>query len=334
MRYRNLGNTGLRVSELCLGCMTFGGKGGIWDAIGGLDEKAATALVERSLEAGVNFFDTANGYGEGDSERMLGRALWTRRKDVVIATKVGFATGEGPNGKGLSRAHIFREVDESLRRLGTDWIDLYIAHRRDPWTPLEETVRAFDDLVRAGKVRYVGLSNFPAWQVARANMWAQAEGLTRFESLQAYYNLAARDIEREAVPLLRSEKIGLMVWSPLAGGVLSGKYSREGKAPEGARRATLDLGPIDWPRVNRVLDAAREIAAAHGRTVAQVALAWLLAQEVVSTVVIGAKRMDQLEDNLAAATLTLTAEELKRLTEASDLPPEYPGWFLAFADPL
>jgi aryl-alcohol dehydrogenase-like predicted oxidoreductase len=333
MRYRVLGRTGLRVSELCFGTMTFGGKGEVWKAIGALPEKEATDMVARALDAGINFFDTADAYGFGDAETFLGRALGARRDRAVIATKVAFPTGKGPNDRGLSRAHVHAALDASLRRLGTDHVDVYFAHTADRLTPIEETLRALDDLVRWGKVRYLGCSNFSAWQTVKANAAAAAMGATRFEVAQLYYNLAARDVERELVPCLRDQGVGLMVWSPLASGILSGKYSPEGKAPEGARRAVFDLGPVDWDRVNRVLAAARDVAAAHGATVPQVALAWLLAKDVVTSVILGAKRMSQLEDNLRAADLALAPEEVARLDEASALPPEYPGWYQAqFAD--
>lgn len=219
-------------------------------------------------------------------------------------------------------------MDASLRRIGTDYIDLYQVHKRDRLTPLDETLRALDDLVQAGKVRHLGVSNFPAWEIMKANALAAANGWTRFESVQAYYNLAARDIEREIVPLLRDQQIGLMLWSPLAGGVLTGKYSREGKPPPGARRESFDVGPVDYDRVNRVVDVAREIAQTKNATIPQVTLAWLLAQEVVTTVIIGAKRMSQLDDNLGAVRIELTSEELARLDKASALSAEYPGWFL------
>jgi aryl-alcohol dehydrogenase-like predicted oxidoreductase len=328
MRYKLLGNTGLKVSEICMGTMTFGGRSPLWTSIGGLDEKTSTEMVAKALDAGISFFDTANGYGDGDSEIFLGRALGARRPGVVIATKVGFPTGPGPNDKGLSRNHILDSAEASLRRLGTDYIDLYMVHRRDPQTPVEETMQALDDLVRWGKVRYVAVSNFPAWEIAKANAVAEGRGWARFECLQAYYNLAARDIEREIIPYLQDQKIGLMVWSPLASGVLSGKYSRTGQPPKGARRESFDLGPVDYERVYRIVEVAREIAARQKGTVAQVAIAWLLVQPAVTSVIIGAKRMDQLVDNLDAIHRKLTEEDLKRLDKASQLSPEYPGWFL------
>ncbi len=334
MRYKVLGRTGLRVSELCLGAMTFGGSGGIWHAIGGLDERQSADMVAHAIEAGVNFFDTANGYGDGESETILGKAIGKRRKEVVIATKVGFPAGKGPNDRGLSRVHIHRAVDDSLRRLGTDYIDLYLAHKRDLLTPIDETMRAFDDIVRGGKVRHLGVSNFPAWGIMKANAVAEARGLARFEAVQANYNLAARDLEREIVPLLEDQQIGLMVWSPLAGGALTGKYGRDGTPPAGARRGGFDVGPVDFERVNRVVEAAREIARARNATVPQVTLAWLLAQKAVTTVIIGAKRMSQLEDNLGAAAIELGPEDLERLDAASALPVEYPGWFMKQFDTL
>ncbi|HVY61557.1 MAG TPA: aldo/keto reductase [Planctomycetota bacterium] len=329
MRYNFLGNTGLRVSELCLGAMTFGGRG-FWTAIGQLDQGAASDLVGRALDAGVNFFDTADVYSEGESEKLLGAALGARRKDVVLATKVRGRVGPGPNDVGLSRGHIMASVEGSLRRLGTDWIDLYQIHGFDAWTPLEETVRALDDLVRQGKVRYAGASNLAAWQLMKALGLADARGLARFQSLQAYYTIAGRDLEREIVPLLEAERVGLMVWSPLAGGLLSGKFSRDGGKVEGARRTTFDFPPVDRDRAFACVDAMREVAQARGGgvTVAQVAIAWLLHRPVVTSVIIGAKRLDQLDENLAAADLRLEAAELEKLDRASALPPEYPGWMI------
>lgn len=328
MRYNLLGRTGLRVSELCLGTMTFGGSEGIWKAIGGVDQKQSTEMVARALDVGINFFDTADGYGGGDSEVFLGKALAARRNGVIVATKAGFPTGPGLNDRGLSRAHIHAAVDASLRRLGTDYIDLYFAHKRDPLAPVDETMRALEDLVRAGKVRYLGVSNWPAWQMMQANAEARLHGWSRFECAQMYYNLVARELERDIVPFCEDQRVAVMVWSPLASGVLTGKYDREGQAPAGARRAAFELGPMDYGVVNRVVDVAREIAQARNATIPQVALAWLLAQKAVTNVILGAKRMSQLEDNLGAADLALSAEDLARLTEISEPSPEYPGWYL------
>ena len=240
MRYRLFGRTGLYVSELCFGAMTFGGKG-FWEVVGKTAQEEADRLVGLALEGGINFFDTADVYSEGESEKILGKALGTRRRDVVLATKVRGRVGPGPNQLGLSRRHILESIEGSLRRLGTDWVDLYQIHGFDAVTPLDETLRALDDVVRAGKVRYVGCSNLAAWQIAKANGLAARHDWERFESLQAYYTIAGRDLEREIVPLLKDENMGLMVWSPLAGGLLSGKFSRNGQGPAGTRRAHVRL---------------------------------------------------------------------------------------------
>jgi aryl-alcohol dehydrogenase-like predicted oxidoreductase len=322
MRYRTFGRTGLFVSELCFGSMTFGGKSGIWEKIGNTEQPEADRLVGVALDAGINFFDTADVYSEGDSERILGNALGTRRHDVVLASKVRARSGPGPNQVGLSRAHIMASVEASLRRLGTDWLDLYQIHGYDAPTPLDETLRALDDLVRTGKVRYVGCSNLAAWQVAKANGLAAAQGWSRFESLQAYYTIAARDIERELVPLLADQQMALMVWSPLAGGLLSGKFSRGDGGPAGTRRATFDFPLGNRERAFDCIDAMRPIGAAHGVSVARVALAWLLAQQHVTTIIIGAKTEAQLRDNLEAAGLVLGADELAALNRVSALPAE------------
>jgi aryl-alcohol dehydrogenase-like predicted oxidoreductase len=328
MKRRVLGRTGLEVSELCLGAMTFGGSGPVYEAIGALGQQAASELVARALDAGVNFFDTADMYANGESETMLAAALGARKKDVVIATKVGFPAGPGPRERRLTRAHVRSAAEGSLRRLGVEAIDLYLIHRFEPRTPLEEQMRALDDLVRAGKVRWIGVSNFAAWQMAKANALAERSGGARFEVAQMYYNPLVRELEREVVPFLLDQTMGLMVWSPLAGGVLTGKYGREGQAPKDARRAGFEIGPVDWSRAQRIVDAMRPIAAARGRSLAQVAIAWLLAQPVVTSVILGAKKASQLDDNLGAATLELSKEELAALDRASALSPEYPGWYL------
>ena len=329
MRYRLFGRTGLFVSELCFGSMTFGGKSGIWEKIGNTEQLEADRLVGIALDAGINFFDTADSYADGDSERILGHALGAARKDIVLASKVRSRVGPGPNAVGLSRAHIVASVEGSLRRLGTDWLDLYQVHGYDAQTPLDETLRALDDLVRSGKVRYVGCSNVAAWHIAKANGLAAAHDWSRFESLQAYYTLSARDIERELVPLLVDERMALMVWSPLAGGLLSGKYSREQDGPAGSRRTVFDFPLGNRERAFDCIDAMRPIATAHGVSVARVALAWLLAQRHVTTIVIGARTEAQLVDNLDACELTLTDDELAVLDRVSALPDEYPGWMIA-----
>lgn len=328
MRYNPLGQTGLFVSELCLGTMTFGGEG-MWAAIADVEQDGATALVKAALDAGVNFIDTANVYSNGLSERMTGRALkdlGVARSDVVIATKALGPMGEGVNDRGASRFHLMHQIDASLERLGLDHVDLYQIHGWDPATPIEQTLRALDAIVRSGRARYIGVSNWAAWQIMKALGISRQEHLEGFVSLQAYYSLAGRDIEREIVGLLRSEGLGLMVWSPLAGGFLSGKYTRDGAAQ--GRRASFDFPPVDADKAYAVIDVMREVADARDCTVAQVALAWLLRQPAVSTVIVGAKRLDQLNDNLGATEVDLTDEDLDKLDRVSRLAPEYPGWML------
>jgi aryl-alcohol dehydrogenase-like predicted oxidoreductase len=329
MRMNRLGNTGLFVTELCLGTMTFGVSEGIWKAIGALDQAAAEALVARAIESGINFLDTADVYAEGLSEQITGQALRNLaipRESVVIATKVFGATGPGPNNRGASRAHIIDGVKASLKRLQMDHIDLYQIHGFDPATPIEETVRALDTLVQHGHVRYVGVSNWAAWQIAKAVGIAERLGLARFESLQAYYTLAGRDLEREIIPMLNSEKIGLLVWSPLAGGLLSGKYKRDSEAATDGRRAAFDFPPVDQDRAYACIDAMKPMAEQRNVSIAQIALAWLLHQKVVTSVIIGAKRLDQLNDNIAAVDVKLSDSELQALDNVSALPKEYPGW--------
>ena len=332
MRYQKLGNTGLFVSELCLGTMTFGGEGGMWGKIGQLDQAQADKLVGSALDAGINFIDTANVYSEGRSEQITGQALKNLkvpRENVVVATKVFCETGTaGVNSRGSSRYHIIGSVKESLKRMQLDHIDLYQLHGFDPATPMEEMLYALDNLVQHGHVRYIGVSNWAAWQIAKALGISERLGLARFASLQAYYTIAGRDLERELAPMLQSENVGLMVWSPLAGGLLSGKYSRDGKGEEGSRRLAFDFPPVNKDRAFDCIDVMRVIAEAKGVSVAQIALAWLLHQPVVSSVIIGAKRPDQLEDNIAATHIRLTEEELRQLDAVSALPREYPGWML------
>jgi aryl-alcohol dehydrogenase-like predicted oxidoreductase len=332
MQYRTLGNTGLLVSRICLGTMTFAGKG-FWTAIGGQDQATADALIKTSIEAGVNFIDTADVYSEGESESTLGKSLRNlgiARKDVVLATKVYGRMGPGRNDTGASRGHIMDAVEASLTRLQTDHIDLYQIHATDSVTPIEETLRALDALVQQGKVRYIGCSNWHAWRIMKALGISEHRGLAKFDTLQAYYSIAGRDLERDIVPLLESEKTGLLVWSPLAGGLLSGKYSRENQKPEDSRRTSFDFPLVDKERAWKVIDAIKPIARAHGVSVATVSLAYILAKPFVSSVIIGAKRIEQLHENLAADDLVLTADEMKALDEASALPPEYPGWMVGF----
>jgi aryl-alcohol dehydrogenase-like predicted oxidoreductase len=325
MKYRQLADTGVFVSELCLGTMTFGGVGQIWEVIGGLDQTAADGIVHRALDGGINFLDTADVYAAGESEVMVGKALSGRRQDVVLATKVRGRMGKGPNQVGLSRLHVIEAAEASLRRLGTDYIDLYQIHRFDSLTAVDDTLRALDDLVRAGKVRYIGCSNLAAWQLMKALAVSREQRLERFKCTQSYYSLAGRELEREMIPLLTDQGLGLLVWSPLAGGFLSGKFTREG-GDEAARRAKFDFPPVNKEKGFAILDVLTAIAQAHGATVPQVALAWILANAAVTSVIIGAKKIAQLDDNLKSVDLTLTADDLGALEEASKLAVEYPAW--------
>jgi len=333
MEYTTLGNTGLLVSRISLGTMTFSGGEGIYKVIGTVDQKGADELVKASIDGGINFFDTADVYSEGESETTLGQSfknLNIARKDVVLATKVYSRVGPGRNDVGASRGHIMDAVEASLRRLQTDHIDLYQIHANDSVTPVEETLRALDTLVTQGKVRYIGVSNWQAWKIAKALGISEFKNLARFDTLQAYYSIAGRDLERELVPFLEAEKIGLLVWSPLAGGLLSGKFSRTNQKPEDSRRSEFDFPVVDKERTWKILDAMAPIAKTHDCSPARISLAWLLAKPVVTSVILGAKRLDQLQDNLAAEELNLSADEIKILDEVSALPPEYPGWMLPF----
>ena len=328
MKYRPLANTGVFVSELCLGAMTFGSQ---WEMIGALGQKEADELVHRSLDEGINFFDTADVYSSGESEEILGRSLKGKRHDVVIATKVRGRMGPGANQVGLSRLHIMQAAEASLKRLGTDYIDLYQIHRSDPETDIEETLIALTDLVRAGKVRYIGCSNMEAWELMQALGISEQRGLEAFRCTQSYYSLAGRELEQQTIPLIQDQGLGLLVWSPLAGGFLSGKFTRE-DSPKGTRRATFDFPPIDKDQGYDIVDVMRPIAETHEVSVAQVALAWLLHKEAVTSVIIGAKRLDQLEDNLASVDVTLTDDEVARLDEVSKIPLGYPAWMGALGD--
>jgi aryl-alcohol dehydrogenase-like predicted oxidoreductase len=333
MKYNTLGPTGLLVSEICLGTMTFSTGEGMWKPIAGVDQKLADEILKRSFDAGVNFVDTADVYTSGESEKTLANAisnLGIPRKDLVIATKVYGRTGKGRNDVGASRGHIMDGVEQSLKRLQTDYIDLYQIHAADSVTPLEETLRALDSLVSQGKVRYIGCSNWYGWQLMKALGISEAKSLAKLDTLQAYYSIAGRDLEREIVPLLKDQGTGLLVWSPLAGGLLSGKYSRENQKPEDSRRSSFDFPIVDKERTWRILDVLRPIAKSHDTNVATIALAWVLAKPFVTSVIIGAKRVDQLQENLAAVDVQLAEGEIKQLDEVSALPPEYPGWMIPF----
>lgn len=332
MRYNQLGRTGLFVSELCLGTMTFGGREGMWKQIGSLQQVDADSMVRVAHEAGINFIDTADVYAEGLSEEMTGQAirnLGLNRDELVIATKAFGPVGPGPNSRGSSRYHLMNAVKASLQRLQMDHIDLYQIHGFDSATPIEETMRAMDSLVEANLVRYVGVSNWAAWQIVKAQGIAENQHLTRIESLQAYYTIAGRDLERELVPMMQSEQVGLMVWSPLAGGLLTGKYDGGEEAGISGRRSAFNFPPVDRDRGIAVIAAMRPIAERHGVPVAQIALAWLLHQPVVTSVIVGANKEEQLVDNIAAAKVSLSADELATLDACSQLPPEYPGWMFA-----
>lgn len=325
MKYQALGNTGLYVSQLTLGTMTFGEKEGLFaQIIGGTGQELATKMVDLSIEAGINLFDTANIYALGESEVMLGKALGPRRKDVLIATKVYNPFGTQPNAMGTSRLAIMREVEQSLQRLDTSWIDLYQVHSFDHTTPLEETMRALETLVQQGKVRYIGLSNFAAWQIAKADGIARQLGTERFCSVQAYYSLVGRELEREIIPAALDLGMGILVWSPLAGGFLSGKYIREAEVD--GRRKNFEFPPVNRERGFAIVGTLREIADSHDASVPQIALAWLLHKPGVTSVIVGARKEEQLVDNLKSVNIELAAEELARLDEISQLVPEYPHW--------
>ena len=325
MKYRSLGNTGLYVSELTLGTMTFDKEGGSSsEMIGATGQELATKMVKISLDAGINIFDTANVYSLGESEIMLGKALGDKRKDVLIATKLYNAIANGPNDLGTSRLAIMREVEASLKRLGTDYIDLYQVHSFDSTTPLEETLKALDDLVRQGKVRYIGLSNFSAWQIANADGLAKLLGTEKLCSVQAYYSLVGRELEREIIPASMKLGLGTLIWGPLAGGFLSGKFTRTGEAS--GRRANFEFPPVEKEQGFNVVDKLMEIAESKNASVAQIALAWLLHKQGVTSVIIGVRKEEQLIDNLGAADIILSDDEIKQLDEVSALKPEYPQY--------
>lgn len=328
MQYTLLGNTGLTVSRLAFGAMTFTAGNSDLGSVYRVGANLAGELVGRALAAGINFFDTADGYAGGESEALLGAALKPHREQVIIATKVGFRTGPSLNRAGLSRRHILWSVDRSLGRLGTDWIDVYIAHRDDPHTPLEETLAALDAVVRAGKVRYLGFSNWPAWKAAAALEIQKANGLAPFTHGQMYYSLVGRDIERDVLPMMRRYGLGLTVWSPLASGFLSGKYTRESLSDPGNRLSGFDILPFDKEQGFGLIERMRPIAAAHGASVAQVAIAWLLARQGVSSVIVGSTKLSQLEDNLGAVAVRLTGAEIAGLDAATALAPVYPHFFM------
>jgi aryl-alcohol dehydrogenase-like predicted oxidoreductase len=330
MKYNQLGNTGILVSELCLGAMTFGGKG-FWEAIGRLPQNEVKQLVKTAIDSGINFFDTANAYSEGLSEQLLGNALkelGINRQQVFIATKVRLRMGPGANQVGLTKLHIIDSVNDSLQRLGLSHIDLLYIHGVDPITPIEETMGGLQQVVQSGKVRYLGVSNHPAWMVVKANAYAEKLGWTKFVALQNYYTIAGRDIEREIVPMALSEKLAIMPWSPLAGGFLSGKYTRNNEKAGDSRRDNFDFPPINKQKAYDIIDLMLSIAKKHNVSAAQVALAWMLRKPAVTSIIIGAKKPEQLVDNIASTQLQLGAEEIEKLDTISALTSEYPGWML------
>ena len=330
MKYNELGKTGVLVSELCLGTMTFGGKG-YWQAVGQVPQDEMNEIVKTSVDSGINFIDTANAYSEGLSETMLGEALMKLgipRQQVVVATKVRLRMGPGANQVGLSRLHIADSVNDSLQRLKMSHIDLLYIHGVDPITPLEETMRGLEDVVRSGKVRYIGISNHPAWMVIKANSYAEKMGWTKFVASQNYYSIASRDIEREIIPMALDQAIGIMPWSPLAGGFLSGKFTRNNEVAGNSRRDTFDFPPIDKHKAYDIIDVMAEIGKSHDVSVAAVAINWVIRQPAVTSTIIGAKNLQQLNDNIAAVNLQLAGEEINQLNEVSKLAAEYPGWMV------
>ncbi len=330
MKYNFLGNTGVVVSELCFGTMTFGGKG-YWEAIGKIQQQEVNELMKTVVDAGINFIDTANIYSYGESERLLGQSIidtGINRNDLVIATKVRGRMGEGKNYVGLSRYHIFQSVDESLQRLQLDHVDILYVHGVDPKTPVEETVRALNDIVLTGKVRYVAVCNWPAWLVMKAIGIAEKHGWNKFIGLQYYYSLSSRDIEREILPLAKDQNLAVMPWSPLAGGFLSGKYTRHNEKAGDSRRDSFDFPPVNKVRAYDIIDVLIEVGKQYGVSAAQIALAWVRLQPGVTSTIIGAKNVDQLKDNVNSTEIALSADDLARINEVSALSKEYPGWMV------
>jgi aryl-alcohol dehydrogenase-like predicted oxidoreductase len=328
MEHRLLGGSGFRVPALSFGTATFGGGTDFFRAWGTTGVGEATRLVDIALDAGVSMFDSADSYSNGLAEEILGRAIAGRRGRALLSTKATFRTGDGPNDIGSSRHHLLATLDASLRRLGTDYIDLWQMHGFDAMTPVEETLRTLDDVVRAGKVRYVGCSNFSGWHLMKSLAVADRYGWSRYVAHQAYYSLLGREYEWELMPLALDQKVGAVVWSPLAGGILTGKVGRNRPAPKGSRVATLGVfGPEpSHEQLYTIVDALEAIAAETDRTVAQVALAWVLHRPSVATVVVGARDEAQLRANVGAVDLKLSADQMKRLDDASARPPTYPYW--------
>jgi aryl-alcohol dehydrogenase-like predicted oxidoreductase len=327
MRYRKLGRSGLLVSELCLGTNMFGGKDlQFWKDLGGLEQTAVNAVIATAIEGGVNFIDTADGYAGGCSESCVGQALKDLnvvRSSVVICTKGGMQMGPGPNDSGASRAHLIDACNNSLRRLGTDYIDLYLIHVFDPLTPLEETLRVLDDLIHAGKVRYVGCSNFAAWELMKSLGISEREGLARFEVIEGNWSIATRDIERDVVPLARSEGVGIMAWGALLGGVLTGKYRRDGSSDAPGRHGGTIPSSLDKNKIHDIIDVMRDVAQKHAVTPAEIALAFLLREPATTSIIFGSTKPDQVISNLRASDLSISEEDLTRLDKVSAEAPDY-----------
>ncbi len=330
MKYNFLGNTGLLVSELCFGAMTFGKNEGYWQPIAGVGQAGVNELMKTVVDSGINFIDTANVYSFGESEKLLGQSLkdlGLNRNELVIATKVRGTMNQSPNGQGLSRYHIFNSIDESLQRLQMDHVDILYVHGVDYRTPVEEIMRSLNDVVLSGKVRYVAVCNWPAWMVMKAQGIAEKNGWNKFIGLQYFYSLAGRDIEREIVPMAEDQNLGILPWSPLAGGFLSGKYTRNDEASEG-RRANFDFPPINKEKAFDIIDVITEIGKEHNATPAQMALAWVRQQPGITSTIIGAKNGNQLNDNIKSTEITLTEEQLEKIDTVSALQKEYPEWMV------
>ena len=330
MKYNFLGNTGVVVSEICFGTMTFGGTG-YWEAIGQLQQQSVNELMKVVIDSGINFIDTANVYSFGESEKLLGQSLkdlGISRNELVIATKVRGVMGEGKNNVGLSRLHIFQSVDESLQRLQMDHVDILYVHGVDLKTPIEETMRALNDIVLTGKVRYVAVCNWPAWMVMKAQGICQLHGWNKFVGMQYFYSLAGRDIEREVLPLALDQNLAMMPWSPLAGGFLSGKYTRDKDKAGNSRRDTFDFPPINKDKTFDIIDVISEIGKQHNASTAAIALAWVRQQNGITSTIIGAKNADQLHDNIKSTEIVLSDNDLKKIDEVSALTKEYPQWMV------
>lgn len=332
MKYNYVGNTGLMVSELCFGTMTFGGeKGGIWAHMGNVLQSEANQLIKTAIDAGINFIDTANVYSYGQAEELLGQSLKDLaipRDELVIATKVLGRMNPQPNSVGLSRYHVFNSVDESLRRLQLDHVDILYVHGVDPKTSTEEIMHTLNDVVNSGKARYIAVCNWYAWQIAEANTLAASKGWHRFIATQNHYAAVNRDIEHELVPMAQENNLAIFPWSPLAGGFLSGKFTRETNA-SGSRRSSFDFPPVDKEKAYNLIDVFKEIAGKHNANVAQVALSWVRQQNGITSTIIGAKTIGQLNDNIQSVNVTLTADELQKIDEVSPLPLQYPGWMVS-----